>query len=69
MECTDTRIGNTESDTVSLGITRGLRVRVCAGELEGLEGTVVERRPGGKILIRVQHAIYIEIARFYLKAV
>jgi hypothetical protein len=69
VDCTDTRIGTNESDTLALGVACGLRVRVCAGQLNGLEGTIVNRRPNGNVLVRSQHGVYVEVPRFLLQVI
>ena len=65
----DTRIGNAESDTLCLKFVSGQRVRVATGSMKGLEGTFVENRSVGRVLIRVHTGICVEIHQYCLELV
>jgi hypothetical protein len=66
MDGSDTRIGKADSDTVCVEVSLGQRVRIGGGPLNGLRGTVTQRRPGGRYLVRLDHAVYMEIDKAYL---
>jgi len=68
MNVLDTRLGKGDSDTLSLGICAGDRVRVVAGAFEGMIGTVMERREGGRFLVKVEHAVFITIKQYFLES-
>ncbi len=63
----DTHIGRTESDTVCLSVEPGQRVRIIAGALSGAEAVVVQQRTHGRILVRIQRGVYVEIQQFCLE--
>ncbi len=65
----DTHIGRAESDTVCLSVTPGQRVRIMAGLLEGSEAIVVQQRTHGRVLVRVQQGVYVEIQQFCLEKI
>ncbi|MFV1967621.1 MAG: hypothetical protein ACC628_19505 [Pirellulaceae bacterium] len=68
MNSSDTQIATMDSDTVALGITFGLAVRIGGGELEGLSGTLIAQRSSGRLLVRLEHGVYVEIDRYLLEA-
>ena len=65
----DTHIGRAESDTVCLSVTAGQRVRIVAGLLEGSEAIVIQQRTHGRVLVRVQQGVYVEIQQFCLEKI
>ena len=65
----DTRIGSAEGDTLCLRISPGQRVRINAGLMEGSEAVVVQQRTHGRVLVRVQHGVYVEISQFCLEKI
>ena len=69
MDCTDTRVGRGESDTMILGVPSGLQVQVCAGQLRGALATVIDRRANGQVLVRLQRGAYAELPRIFLQLV
>ena len=64
----DTRIGNAESDTVCLRFAAGQSVRIAAGAMKGLVGTVVDHRTIGRILVQIDAGICVEIHQYCLEA-
>ena len=64
----ETKIHRAESDTTCLRIRLGQEVRVAAGPLEGLEGTVIGQRTAGRILIEVTVGVHMEIHQFCLES-
>ena len=67
MDASDTHIGKDDSDTVCLGAVPGQQVQIIAGPLKGSTGTVIERRPGGRYLVRLERAVYVEISKICLE--
>lgn len=65
----DTHIGRPDGDTICLRVSPGQHVRVIAGLLEGSEATVVKQRAQGRVLIRVQRGVYVEIQQFCLEKI
>lgn len=65
----DTHIGHGDGDTVCLSVSSGQRVRIIAGVLEGTEAVVVNQRTPGRVLVRVQHGVYVEIQQFCLEKI
>ncbi len=65
----DTHIGRAETDTVCLSVKPGQRVRIVAGLLEGCEAIVVQQRSHGRILVRVQQGVFVEIHQFCLEKI
>jgi len=63
----DTRIGKTDSDTGCLRFAYGERVRVVDGPLEGLVGTFVCARTGGKILVKLKGGVYLETHQYHFE--
>ena len=47
----------------------GTKLRIASGPLKGLQGTCVERRAAGLVLIRVGFGLYVEVAEAYLEVV
>jgi len=66
---TDTHIGRADHDTVCLSVSPGQRVRIIAGLLEGSEAIVVKQRSHGRILVRMQQGVYVEIQQFCLEKI
>ena len=53
-------------------LTRGRRVRVCCGPLAGVEGTVLERRGGDRLVVTVdflQRGASVEISYFMVEPI
>ena len=65
----DTHIGRAESDTICLGVAPGQHVRISAGLMEGSEAIVVQQRTHGRVLVRLQHGVYVEIHQFCLEKI
>ncbi len=65
----DTHIGRAGGDTVCLSVAPGQRVRVVAGLLDGSEAVVVRQRTNGRVLVRVQEGVYVEIQQFCLEKI
>ena len=65
----DTRIGSTEGDTVSISVSPGQRVRISAGLMKGAEATVVQHRTNGRVLVRLQRGVFVEIHPFCLEKI
>ena len=65
----DTHIGRADGDTVCLSVSPGQRVRIIAGLLEGSEAIVVKQRTHGRVLVRVQQGVYVEIQQFCLEKI
>jgi hypothetical protein len=65
----DTQIGRADSDTMCLGVSPGQRVRISAGLMEGSEATVVQQRTQGRVLVRLQHGVYVEIYQYCLEKI
>ena len=63
-EASDTRLSKSESDTTCLRFAQGECVRIAVGSMEGLKGTVVAERTGGKILLQLQEGVYVEIHQY-----
>ena len=69
MSSSETRFHGSDSDTHVQMLPPGQAVRVAAGPLMGLTGTVVERRGGGRILVRIQTGVFVVILHFLLEPV
>ncbi len=65
----DTHIGRADSDTVCLSVKSGQLVRIVAGPLEGSDAIVVQSRTHGRVLVRVQQGVYVEIHQFCLEKI
>ena len=65
----DTHIGRSDGDTICLRVRPGQHVRIIAGLLEGAEAIVVKQRARGRVLIRVQQGVYVEIQQFCLEKI
>lgn len=65
----DTQIGRAERDTVCLGFSPGQFVRVSVGQMEGMEAVVVQQRNFGRVLIRLQRGVFLEVHQFCLESV
>ena len=61
-----------DSDTDSSPLVRiplGQKVRVVAGTVKDIEGNLIERRKGGKVLVRITGGICIETHEHWLERV
>lgn len=67
MDHSDTRIHRSESETALLRLTVGQEVRVGVGFLKDHVGTVIEQRAAGRVLVRLQDGVYVEIHQFCLE--
>lgn len=67
-EC-DTHIGRVDNDTLCLSISPGDSVRVSAGMMQGIEATAVQQRTHGRVLVRVERGLYVEIHQFCLEKI
>lgn len=65
----DTQIGRADNDTMCLGLTPGQHVRITAGLMSGAEATVVQHRPQGRVLVRLQPGVYVEILQYCLETI
>ncbi len=65
----DTHIGRADGDTVCLSVSPGQRVRIVTGPLEGSSAIVVQPRTHGRVLVRVQQGVYVEIHQFCLEKI
>ena len=63
----ETKLGKTASDTQCASLARGQLVRVAGGVLEGVVGKVVERQPGGKWIVYINHGVFIEVQQYLLE--
>ena len=64
----DTRLRSADSDTVCLQWSAGQRVRIATGSMEGLEGTIIEQRTAGRVLVRLQGSVYVELHNYCLES-
>lgn len=65
----DTHIGRADNDTMCLGFSPGQHVRVTAGLMSGAVATVIQQRPQGRVLIRLQPGVYVEILQYCLEGI
>ena len=65
----DKTIVNAESDTVWLRLAAGKTVTITAGAMKGLVGTVVDHRAHGRILMRIDAGVCVEIDQYCVKAI
>jgi hypothetical protein len=65
----DTHIGRADNDTMCLGFAPGQHVRIAAGLMSGAEATVIQQRPQGRILVRLQPGVYVEILQYCLEKI
>jgi transcription antitermination factor NusG len=65
----DTHIGRAESDTVCLGFSPGQSVRISVGLMEGFEAVVVQQRMRGRVLVRLEPGVFVEIHQFCLEKI
>lgn len=65
----DTHIGRAESDTLCLSLARGQRVQVVAGPLEGTRAVVVKQQSNGRVIVRIDQGLYLEIQQYCLEKV
>ena len=63
----NTRISNAESGTVWPWLVSEETVRIAAGAMKGLVGTVVDHRANGRILMRINAGVCVEIDQDCLK--
>jgi hypothetical protein len=54
----------TDEPTHILDLVSGQHLRIIAGPLTGLKGTIVARRQGGVLLIRTGSGTYVEVCEF-----
>ena len=64
-----TRLGNGDSDTMCQRFSLGERARIAVGNMEGLEGTVSGNRSGGRILLRLNVGVFVEIHQYVLEKI
>ena len=65
----DTHIGRGGTDTVCVGVSPGQSVRIAAGLMEGSQAIVVQQRSQGRVLVRLQQGVYVEIQQFCLEKI
>lgn len=65
----DTHIGHPDGDTICLRVSPGQGVRIIAGLLEGWEAIVVKQRAQGRVLVRMQDGVYLEIHQFCVEKI
>jgi hypothetical protein len=65
----DTHIGRAESDTICVGVSPGQCVRIVAGLMEGSQAIVVQQRSQGRVLVRLQQGVYVEIQQYCLEKI
>ncbi len=65
----DTQIGRADRDTVCLGLAPGQSVRISVGLMEGMEAVVVQPRMGGRVLVRLQRGVFVEVHQFCLEMI
>jgi hypothetical protein len=65
----DTHIGRADGDTMCLGVSPGQRVRISAGLMEGSVATVIQQRSQGRVLVRLQQGVYVEIYQYCLEKI
>ena len=65
----DTHIGRGGGDTVCVGISPGQCVRIAAGLMQGSQAIVVQQRSEGRVLVRLQQGVYVEIQQFCLEKI
>ncbi|MGM0490878.1 MAG: hypothetical protein ACQESR_29490, partial [Planctomycetota bacterium] len=58
-----------DGDTICLRVSPGQGVRIIAGLLEGSEAIVVKQRAHGRVLVRMQEGVYVELHQFCLEKV
>ena len=61
MRTGDTSIHKRGDDTRCEGIELGERIRIATGCMEGQFGTLIDRRPRGRVLIHLVEGTYVEI--------
>ncbi len=65
----DTQIGRGAGDTVCRGFVPGQPVRIAVGRMEGIEAVVVQQRMRGRVLLRLQRGIFVEVHQFCLETI
>lgn len=65
----DTHIGHPDGDTICLRVSPGQDVRIIAGLLEGSRAVVVKQRDHGRVLVRMQEGVYVELHQFCLEKI
>jgi hypothetical protein len=63
----DTWIGSSDGDTMCLHVSPGQRVTISAGLMEGSQAVVVEQRTHGRVLVRLEHGVFVEIHQYCLE--
>jgi len=63
----DTQVGKADLDTFCLRVEPGQQVQISAGILQGTRAVVVESRTGGRVLVRLQPGVYVEVHQFCLE--
>lgn len=64
----DTDIGQADSDMMCLDVSAGQRVRISVGLMEGLEAIVIRHLSSGRVLLRLQPGVYVEVLQDCLEA-
>ncbi len=65
----DTWIGSSAGDTTCFQVSQGQRVRISAGLMEGSEAVVVEQRTHGRVLVRLEQGVFVEIHQYCLEKI
>ena len=60
---------NSDSNILVHRLLAGRRVRIARGDLKGLEGTVTALRGPLRVLVQLQHGVFVEIDAHFVKAV
>lgn len=68
MTGSETQVGGIDWETVTFETHAGQRVRIGAGQLRGVEGTVVEQRTSGRVLLELQQGVFVEVHPICLDA-
>jgi hypothetical protein len=63
----DTWIGSSDGDTMCLQVSPGQRVVISAGLMEGSEAVVVQQRSHGRVLVRLEQGVFVEIHQYCLE--
>ena len=64
---TSLNLGDSDTDTLELFVV-GRPVRVAAGPLEGVVGTVKEIRDRSHVLLQLEHGVYVVVAKFMVRS-
>jgi hypothetical protein len=65
----DTWIGSSDGDTRCFQVSPGQRVSISAGLMEGSEAVVVEQRTHGRVLVRLEQGVFVEIHQYCLEQI